>query len=83
MTILYDCATASSPRRARIFLAEKGVLHDTLQIDLRGDEQMGEARSDAALSQIGGPIMRWMPWVGRRSRHAGRRGGATPARITR
>lgn len=43
MIILYDCATAPSPRRARIFLAEKGVLHETVQVDLRGGEQMGEA----------------------------------------
>ena len=42
MIILYDCATAPSPRRARIFLAEKGVLHDTVQVDLRGAEHMGE-----------------------------------------
>ena len=27
MIILYDCATAPSPRRARIFLAEKSMLH--------------------------------------------------------
>jgi glutathione S-transferase len=40
---LYDCASAPSPRRARIFLAEKGVPYDTVQIDLRGAEQMGEA----------------------------------------
>ncbi len=43
MIILYDCATAPSPRRARILLAEKGVQHETVQIDLRGAEQMGEA----------------------------------------
>ncbi|WP_194723781.1 glutathione S-transferase family protein [Noviherbaspirillum malthae] len=43
MMTLYDCATAPSPRRARIFLAEKGVAHDTVQIDLRAGEQMGEA----------------------------------------
>ena len=43
MITLYDCATAPSPRRARIFLAEKGVHHETVQIDLRGAEQMGEA----------------------------------------
>lgn len=42
MITLYDCATAPSPRRARIFLAEKGVQHETVQIDLRGAEQMGE-----------------------------------------
>ena len=43
MIILYDCATAPSPRRARILLAEKGVVHETVQIDLRAGEQMGEA----------------------------------------
>lgn len=43
MITLYDCATAPSPRRARIFLAEKGIRHDTVQIDLRTGEQMGEA----------------------------------------
>jgi glutathione S-transferase len=43
MITLYDCATAPSPRRARIFLAEKGVAHDTVQVDLRSAEQMGEA----------------------------------------
>ena len=40
---LYDCATAPSPRRARILLAEKGVVHDTVQVDLRTGEQMSEA----------------------------------------
>jgi glutathione S-transferase len=40
---LYDCATAPSPRRARILLAEKGVAHATVQVDLRTGEQMGEA----------------------------------------
>lgn len=43
MITLYDCATAPSPRRARIFLAEKGVAHDSVQIDLRSGEQLGEA----------------------------------------
>ena len=43
MITLYDCATAPSPRRARIFLAEKGVPYETVQIDLRSGEQMGEA----------------------------------------
>lgn len=41
--VLYDCATAPSPRRARILLAEKGLAHDTVQIDLRSGEQLGEA----------------------------------------
>jgi glutathione S-transferase len=40
---LYDCSTAPSPRRARILLAEKGIAHDTVQIDLRQGEQLGEA----------------------------------------
>lgn len=43
MITLYDCATAPSPRRARILLAEKGVPHDTVQVDLRTGEQLGEA----------------------------------------
>ena len=43
MITLYDCATAPSPRRARILLAEKGIRHDTVQIDLRGGEQLGDA----------------------------------------
>ena len=43
MITLYDCATAPSPRRARILLAEKGVPHETVAIDLRSGEQMGEA----------------------------------------
>ncbi|WP_374566503.1 glutathione S-transferase family protein [Ideonella sp.] len=42
MITLYDCATAPSPRRARILLAEKGVAHDTVQVDLRSGEQLGE-----------------------------------------
>jgi glutathione S-transferase len=41
--IFYDCATAPSPRRARILLAEKGVPHDTVQIDLRQGEQLSVA----------------------------------------
>jgi len=40
---LYDCATAPSPRRARILLAEKGISHATVQVDLRQGEQLGEA----------------------------------------
>ncbi|MEO8835749.1 MAG: glutathione S-transferase [Caldimonas sp.] len=44
MTIaLYDCSTAPSPRRARILLAEKGVRHETIAVDLRAGEQLGEA----------------------------------------
>jgi glutathione S-transferase len=43
MMTLYDCATAPSPRRARILLAEKGIRHETVQVDLRSGEQLGEA----------------------------------------
>ena len=43
MLTLYDCATAPSPRRARILLAEKGVAHDTVQVDLRSGEHLGAA----------------------------------------
>lgn len=43
MITLYDCTTAPSPRRARILLAEKGLPHETVQVDLRAAEQMGEA----------------------------------------
>ena len=43
MLILYDCATAPSPRRARILLAEKRVAYETVQVDLRSGEQLGDA----------------------------------------
>ena len=43
MITLYDCATAPSPRRARLILAAKGIAHETVQIDLRTGEQLGEA----------------------------------------
>ena len=43
MITLYDCATAPSPRRARILLAEKGVPHETVQVDLRSGEQLSDA----------------------------------------
>ena len=43
MITLYDCSTAPSPRRARILLAEKGLAHDTVQVDLRSGEQLGAA----------------------------------------
>jgi glutathione S-transferase len=43
MITLYDCPTAPSPRRARILLAEKGVAHATVNVDLARGEQLGEA----------------------------------------
>ncbi len=39
----YDCATAPSPRRVRIFLAEKGLSVPTRQVDLRNGEQFTPA----------------------------------------
>jgi len=36
----YDTATAPSPRRVRIFLAEKGITVPTIQVDLRNNEQL-------------------------------------------
>jgi glutathione S-transferase len=39
----YDCAIAPSPRRVRIFLAEKGITLPTIQVDLRKGEQFGDA----------------------------------------
>jgi len=38
----YDCATAPSPRRVRIFLSEKGISVPTVQVDLRNGEQFTE-----------------------------------------
>jgi glutathione S-transferase len=35
----YDCTTAPSPRRVRIFLAEKEISVPTVQVDLRKGEQ--------------------------------------------
>ena len=39
----YDCSTAPSPRRVRIFLAEKGIALPTVQVDLRNGEQFSPA----------------------------------------
>ena len=43
MLKLYDCTTAPSPRRTRMLLAEKGIEHENIQIDLREGEQMSDA----------------------------------------
>jgi glutathione S-transferase len=37
---LYDCKPAPSPRRVRIFLAEKNVTLPAVQVDLKGGEQL-------------------------------------------
>lgn len=36
----YDCQTAPSPRRVRIFIAEKGLEIETVEVDLRVKEQL-------------------------------------------
>ena len=38
----YDCTTAPSPRRVRIFAAEKGIELETVQVDLANGEQFGD-----------------------------------------
>jgi glutathione S-transferase len=43
MITLYDFGRAPSPRRARIFLAEKAIAHETVQINMMQSEQMSEA----------------------------------------
>ena len=39
----YDCVTAPSPRRVRIFAAEKGIELPTVQVDLGAGEHFDEA----------------------------------------
>jgi glutathione S-transferase len=39
----YDCATAPSPRRVRIFIAEKGLDIETIQVDLAAGEHLSDA----------------------------------------
>ena len=41
--LFYDCTTAPSPRRARMFIAEKGLDIDTLRISLAENEQLSPA----------------------------------------
>jgi glutathione S-transferase len=36
----FDCKTAPSPRRVRIFIAEKGITVETVYVDLRSKEQL-------------------------------------------
>jgi glutathione S-transferase len=43
MMKFYDCATAPSPRRVRMFLAEKGVSLPVVQVDLRAGEHLQPA----------------------------------------
>lgn len=39
---LYDCAAAPNPRRARIFIAEKGISIPKIEVDIIGGENMKE-----------------------------------------
>lgn len=39
----YDCTSAPSPRRVRIFMAEKGIELPTVQVDLVAGEQFSDA----------------------------------------
>src|SRR3569623_2017740 len=39
---LYDAAWAPSPRRVRIFLAEKGISVERVMVDLRSDEHLAD-----------------------------------------
>lgn len=39
----YDCQRASSPRRVRIYLAEKGITLPTVEVDVRGGEHLQPA----------------------------------------
>ena len=39
----YDCRTAPSPRRVRVFIAEKGADIETVQVDLGSGEQFSAA----------------------------------------
>jgi glutathione S-transferase len=40
---LYDCQTAPSPRRVRIFAAEKGIELQLVEVDLAAGEQFSES----------------------------------------
>jgi glutathione S-transferase len=39
--IFYDCSTAPNPRRARMFIAEKGLEIETRDISIAKGEQLG------------------------------------------
>ncbi|MEE2567099.1 glutathione S-transferase family protein [Hyphobacterium marinum] len=41
--VFYDCATAPSPRRARMVIAEKGLTVEARQVDLRSGEHFFDA----------------------------------------
>ena len=39
----YDCGTAPSPRRVRIFIAEKGLEIETVEVDIRNGEHLSDS----------------------------------------
>ena len=41
--ILYDCAVAPNPRRARMFIAEKGLDIQKIEVDIIGGENLKDA----------------------------------------
>ncbi|NOD93132.1 glutathione S-transferase [Ruegeria sp. HKCCD4884] len=41
--IFYDCSTAPNPRRARMFIAEKGLEIETREVSIAKGEQLSEA----------------------------------------
>lgn len=41
--LFYDCPTAPNPRRARMFIAEKGLKIETREISIAEGEQLGDA----------------------------------------
>ncbi len=43
---LYDLKVAANPRRVRIFLAEKGIEVETVQVDLRGADNLKQEFTD-------------------------------------
>lgn len=53
---LYDCSEAPSPRRVRMFLAEKGIELPTVQVDLRA----GEHRAPAFLAVNPEGVLPWL-----------------------
>ena len=55
--ILHDCTTAPSPRRVRMFLAEKGIQIEMRQVDLSTGEQFS-AEIQKAQSSVRGAIAR-------------------------
>lgn len=40
---LYDCQVAPNPRRVRMFLAEKGITMETIEVDILGGENLQPA----------------------------------------